>query len=81
MLRQALDKERKLVEAAVKKPLVDYADYTEQVVLEKDEGAIEEEKYEIMFCRKAPIVYINEIRVIYSLLRISMETLRQLSQE
>ena len=63
MLRLALEKERKLIESAVKKPLVDYADYTQQIVLEKEEGVVEDERYEVIFTRAAAIVHVQELNV------------------
>lgn len=36
MLTLALEKERKLIEAAVKKPLFEYSFYTKQSIIEKE---------------------------------------------
>ena len=59
----ALDKERKLIEAAVKKPLFSNEWYTGQVIIGRDHGTAEGENYEIKLTYRSPIVDINAVRV------------------
>lgn len=62
MLTQALEKERKMIELAVKKPLVPVAEYTEQVVITREEGEVDKEQYEFFFTRESPIVNFAELK-------------------
>lgn len=61
----ALDKERKLIEAAVKKPLFSNEWYTGQVIIGRDHGTAEGENYEIKLTYRSPIVDINAVRADY----------------
>lgn len=69
MLTLALEKERKLIESAVKKPLFEASDYTDQSVIDREEGTIDKEEYEIFFTRQAVVVNKAELEVIFHLFR------------
>jgi len=58
-----LEKERKLIESAVKKPLFSSEWYTGQVVIGRDHGAVEDEHYDIKITFRAPVVDVNAVRV------------------
>lgn len=60
----ALDKERKLVETAVKKPLFSSEWYTGQVVIGKDHGSVEGEDYEVTLTYRAPVVDSKAVKVL-----------------
>lgn len=64
MLALALEKERKLIESAIKKPLFEAGYYSDQSVIEREEGTIDKEDYEIFFTRLAVVVDKTELQVI-----------------
>ena len=59
----ALEKERKLIESSIKKPLFSNQWYTGQVVIGKDHGTAEGEHYEIQLTYRAPVIDVNAVRV------------------
>lgn len=58
----ALDKERKFIESAVKKPLFSNESYTGQVIIGRDHGTAEGEHYEVKLTYRAPILNANAVR-------------------
>lgn len=70
----ALEKERKFIEAAIKKPLFSDKHYTGQVVIGKDSGTAEGEQYSITITSRAPVLDVEAIRVQSDLFRMNSES-------